>query len=111
MNLLIDRDIAEETIGINILSDLRGNIRVEIINIQPFQRDSTVLCIILKFFFLYVYTSMSKIKKLSKKKKKGMNPYYTSFTKSPFYEDCRYLLSLFKNQNIITPYVSLNPSL
>lgn len=36
------RDIAKETIGVNILSDLKGKICVEIINIQPFQRDSTV---------------------------------------------------------------------
>lgn len=36
------RDIAKETINVNILSDLKGKIRVEIINIQPFQRDSTV---------------------------------------------------------------------
>lgn len=79
-------------IGVNILSGLKGKIRVEI-NIQQVSEKFNCF-IILKFFFL-VYTSISKIKKLLKKKK-GMNP-NTSFTKSPFYEDCRYLLSLFKN--------------
>lgn len=77
-----------ETIDINILSDLKGKARVEIINIQPFQGDSTVLCIILKLFFHCVYTSISKIKKLpSKKKKKRRNEsVLSSFGKSPFYE-------------------------
>lgn len=78
------------TIDINILSDLKGKLRVEIINIQPFQGDSMVLYIILKLFF-HVYLSIFAcipllVKLKSFLKKKRNESVLSSFGKSPLYE-------------------------